>query len=127
MNHVALTENAKTVREVDAIVGQNLRLIRLQRGMTQEKLADAAGITFQQVQKYEKGTNRISASRMVEFCHTLNTDIEALFRGVDGIGAAEKSPEHVADDSEVALLRAFRALDDERKADFIKMIKAVAK
>ena len=127
MNHVALTENAKTVREVDAIVGQNLRLIRLQRGMTQEKLADAAGITFQQVQKYEKGTNRISASRMVEFCHTLNTDIVALFRGVDGIGAAEKSPEHVADDSEVALLRAFRALDDERKADFIKMIKAVAK
>ena len=118
---------SKLPNRIDELVGQRIRWRRKELKWTQEQLSERLSLTFQQVQKYEKGTNRISASRMVEFCHTLNTDIEALFRGVDGIGAAEKSPEHVADDSEVAPLRAFRALDDERKADFIKMIKAVAK
>src|SRR5690606_42052795 len=54
----------KTPNPVDVFVGSRVRLRRLMIGMSQEALADRLGVTFQQVQKYEKGTNRISASRL---------------------------------------------------------------
>lgn len=56
--------NKKTPNPIDIFVGSRVRLRRLMVGMSQEALADRLGVTFQQVQKYEKGTNRISASRL---------------------------------------------------------------
>ena len=56
--------NKKTPTPIDVFVGSRVRLRRLMVGMSQEALADRLGVTFQQVQKYEKGTNRISASRL---------------------------------------------------------------
>ena len=56
--------NKKTPNPIDVFVGSRVRLRRLMVGMSQEALADRLGVTFQQVQKYEKGTNRISASRL---------------------------------------------------------------
>jgi len=64
---------------IDAYVGQRLRLLRTQRGMTQCQLGQLLGITFQQVQKYERGTNRISASRLWDLAQSLGVRIEYFF------------------------------------------------
>jgi len=67
---------------VDVAVGRRLRACRLAAGLSQDRLAAALGITFQQVQKYESGHNRISASRIWEVCRVLCIPVEALFAGV---------------------------------------------
>lgn len=69
--------------EVDALVGRNIRMFRQIRHMSQEKLAEALGLTFQQVQKYEKGTNRVSAGRLFEIADILGVGITDLFHGAE--------------------------------------------
>ena len=64
---------------VDVHVGARVRLRRTLLGMTQTDLADALGLTFQQVQKYERGTNRISASRLYDMCRVLDVTVEFFF------------------------------------------------
>lgn len=75
--------NPKNPNEVDVTVGRNVRLIRNMIGMSQEALGAKLGLTFQQVQKYEKGTNRISASKLVAISHALDCSIAQLFADVD--------------------------------------------
>jgi transcriptional regulator with XRE-family HTH domain len=65
----------------DKHVGSRVRMRRMMLGMSQEKLGDALGITFQQVQKYEKGTNRISASRLQSISEILQVPIDFFFEG----------------------------------------------
>ena len=67
---------------VDQHVGAQVRLRRRMLGVSQEKLADQLGLTFQQVQKYERGHNRISASKLFQISQALDTDISHFFRGV---------------------------------------------
>jgi transcriptional regulator with XRE-family HTH domain len=76
-------------KTVDIIVGQNVRTIRKAKKLTQQQLGDATGITFQQVQKYERGTNRISASTAVAFAQRLRVGLYDIFAGVD---LAESDP-----------------------------------
>lgn len=71
----------RTPDTIDVAVGQNVRLLRIQRGVSQEKLGDALGVTFQQIQKYEKGTNRISSSRLSAVANYFNVDVSTLFSG----------------------------------------------
>ena len=66
---------------VDIYVGQRLRLRRSMLGMSQEQLGSATGITFQQVQKYERGINRMGASRLYDFSKILSTPISYFFEG----------------------------------------------
>ncbi|MCD2184204.1 helix-turn-helix domain-containing protein [Rhizobium sp. GN54] len=68
--------------QIDVAVGANLRRIRSLRQMSQEALAAQLGITFQQIQKYEKGFNRISASKLVLTAEALECDLSSLFAGV---------------------------------------------
>jgi transcriptional regulator with XRE-family HTH domain len=68
---------------IDVHVGERLRQTRLGVGMSQEMLADGVGVSFQQVQKYEHGTNRISASRLYEFSRILGVPIAHFFAGID--------------------------------------------
>lgn len=68
---------------VDAMIGARMRLRRIMIEMTQEQLGCAIGLTFQQIQKYEKGTDRISASRLLEFSHILRVPVNYFFD--DGI------------------------------------------
>lgn len=70
---------------VDLHVGARIRLIRKDRGMSQSELADALGITFQQVQKYERGFNRISASKMFEASKALGVDPAWFFQGLEDL------------------------------------------
>jgi transcriptional regulator with XRE-family HTH domain len=66
---------------IDKIVGQNVRIRRLAKGLSQTELARPLGVTFQQVKKYENGTNRIGSGRLLQIAHILEVDIKALFEG----------------------------------------------
>lgn len=79
---------SKTPDSTDVYVGRRLRAARLAGGVTQEALAHAIGLTFQQVQKYEKGINRISASRMQHIGAVLNLSPSYFFEGLPANGAA---------------------------------------
>ena len=70
---------------VDIHVGGRLKEIRTMRGLTQSNVADQLGISFQQLQKYETGANRISASRMFELARLLNVTPSFFFEGLEGI------------------------------------------
>lgn len=85
MGHNTLIENRKkdAPHPVDVHVGERLRRLRLQSGLSQTALAQSAGVTFQQIQKYERGTNRISASKLMEFAQMLNTPVSSFFAGYD--------------------------------------------
>jgi transcriptional regulator with XRE-family HTH domain len=66
----------------DVEIGRKIRALRLQRGLSQTSLAGAIGLTFQQVQKYEKGTNRVSAGRLQKIADLLDTPITFFYRGM---------------------------------------------
>ena len=66
----------------DVAIGQKLRALRLDRGLSQGDLADGIGLTFQQVQKYEKGTNRVSAGRLQRIADLLNTPVMFFYGGM---------------------------------------------
>lgn len=68
---------------VDTHVGRQLRIRRTILGMSQDALAKAAGITFQQIQKYERGVNRMSASRLFDFARVLGVPVSYFFEGLD--------------------------------------------
>lgn len=67
------------VHPIDRLVGQHVRMLRVSRGMSQTTLASKLGLTFQQLQKYEKGTNRISASKLYEIARALKVNVADLF------------------------------------------------
>jgi transcriptional regulator with XRE-family HTH domain len=90
--------STKTPNAIDLHVGSRVRMRRLMLGMTQQKLADAIGITFQQVQKYEKGTNRLSASRLQQAAGILDVAVPFFFEGAPGghkLGRSPPSPDYV--------------------------------
>ncbi len=66
---------------VDVLVGQNIRICRLQKGLSQGELGQQIGVTFQQVQKYEKGANRVGASRLNQIANVLGVSLPSLFDG----------------------------------------------
>jgi transcriptional regulator with XRE-family HTH domain len=75
---------AKTANPIDAHVGSRLRMRRMMLGMSQEKLGEAFGLTFQQVQKYEKGVNRMGASRLQHAAQILGVSVPFFFEGAQG-------------------------------------------
>jgi DNA-binding XRE family transcriptional regulator len=66
----------------DVAIGERLRALRLDRGLSQSDLGSAAGVTFQQLQKYEKGTNRVAAARLARIADALNVPVTAFYRAV---------------------------------------------
>ncbi|MSO92043.1 MAG: XRE family transcriptional regulator [Rhodospirillales bacterium] len=70
---------------VDIHVGARVRLRRTLLGMSQEKLGDSVGLTFQQIQKYERGANRIGASRIYEFCRILDVPVAYFFEDMPDV------------------------------------------
>jgi transcriptional regulator with XRE-family HTH domain len=113
---------SKAPNPVDRHVGSRVRMRRLMVGMSQEKLGDALGLTFQQIQKYEKGTNRIGASRLQQISEILQVPVSFLFEGAPG-GAVNAegisnapSPAYVAEflatSEGLALIRGFTHIPD---------------
>jgi len=81
-----------TPNPVDVRAGENVRKTRLRIGMSQEKLAEKIGLTFQQVQKYEKGANRMGVSRLAQIAGALDVEIPVLLDGIEGGGRASVPP-----------------------------------
>ena len=81
--------SAKAPNPVDKYVGSRVRMRRIMLGMSQEKLGEALDLTFQQIQKYEKGTNRIGASRLQQISDILQVPVSFLFEGGPTARAAD--------------------------------------
>jgi transcriptional regulator with XRE-family HTH domain len=130
----------KAPNPTDKHVGARVRMRRMMLSMSQEKLGDALGLTFQQVQKYEKGTNRIGASRLQQISQILQVPVAFFFEGapaaqtigrVDGLSEAP-SPAYVSDflatSDGLALTKAFMRIDDSklrrRIVDLVEQIAA---
>jgi transcriptional regulator with XRE-family HTH domain len=116
----------RSANPTDKHVGSRLRMRRLMLGMSQTDIADAVGVTFQQVQKYEKGTNRVSASRLQHLSQILQVSVPFFFEGapaasgipqVDGRAAAP-SPSYVNDflatSDGLDLVKAFMCIEDAK-------------
>jgi len=78
----------KTPNPIDVHVGSRVRLRRMLIGLSQEKLGESLGLTFQQVQKYEKGSNRISASRLYQIGHIQDVPVQFFFEDIRPAGGA---------------------------------------
>jgi transcriptional regulator with XRE-family HTH domain len=104
----------KTPNPIDKHVGSRLRMRRMMLGMSQEKLGEAFGLTFQQVQKYEKGMNRISASRLQQAAQILDVSVPFFFEGSPGgheLDGNASSPayvnEFISSEDGLRLIKAF--------------------
>jgi transcriptional regulator with XRE-family HTH domain len=127
---------SKPPNPVDKHVGSRVRMRRLMLEMSQEKLGEALGLTFQQIQKYEKGTNRIGASRIQQISNILQIPVSFLFEGAPGNsmdveGFREASPAYVADflatSEGLALTRAFTRLKDARlRRSIVDLVEQIA-
>ncbi len=119
---------------VDRHVGARVKMRRVYVGLSQEKLGEALGVTFQQIQKYEKGANRIGASRLQLAAKVLGVPVNYFFDGAspgmaDGPGFAdgEAAPYEVRAADEAALLSAFGKVGDPRlRQRIIELVEAMA-
>lgn len=93
-------DNKKKPNPTDIHVGGRIRLRRNMLGMSQEKLGENLGITFQQIQKYEKGTNRVGASRLQAIASILGVPVSFFFEDVPGLDTASRG---FAEDSSTSL------------------------
>lgn len=135
---------------VDKHVGKQLKNRRKMIGISQEKLANAVGVTFQQVQKYERGTNRISASRLYSFSKILDVTIDYFYEGMENTqkkaavtgmsdnaqeefstitSKAKSLPQDIMNQKEtVNLVKAYYAIESaETRKDILKFIRKMAK
>src|SRR6201986_924953 len=127
----------KAPNPIDKHVGSRVRMRRMMLSMSQEKLGDALGLTFQQVQKYEKGTNRIGASRLQQISNILQVPISFFFEGAPELGdkpghfTEAPSPAYVADflatSDGLALTKAFmRIADAKLRRRIVDLVEQIA-
>jgi transcriptional regulator with XRE-family HTH domain len=125
----------KQANPIDAQVGNRVRIRRMLIGMSQERLGDLLGLTFQQVQKYEKGVNRIGAGRLFEMARILGVPIDFFYEGVEsgegrpGFAEPEGAPpvmEFVSSGEGLQLSLAFMKIKDpkvrKRVLDLVKSL-----
>jgi transcriptional regulator with XRE-family HTH domain len=100
--------------EIDVLVGQRVRVRRIMNGLSQQGLAEKVGISFQQVQKYEKGLNRISASKLHQIADVLNAPVHFFFQTEDEYRDVEEEGvlALLEDRDAVSVLRAFSQIRD---------------
>ena len=131
-----MSEN-KVPSGIDRIVGQRLRWRRRELRLTQEQLGEKLGLTFQQVQKYEKGVNRISAGRLFEMSQVLGITITYFYEGIDEMMGLSRrlivhEDEHppslpVMDGEAMDLVKAFQNIDDKSlRRSLLETIRAAA-
>ena len=106
--------NSKTATEIDQTIGARIAALRKAMGLSQTDLALAVGVTFQQIQKYEKGTNRISAGRLQQISKYLDVSLSALFEDDAEWTARIEDFAFLHTPGAIALLKAFTAIEDEQ-------------
>jgi transcriptional regulator with XRE-family HTH domain len=120
---------------VDLHVGARIRQRRWLLGITQQDLAERLGVSFQQVQKYESGANRVSASRLWMVAGLLNVPVEFFFEGLDAEGMdADPRPSAPDEDAadlpldrdSLALLRSFSAIPEPQRRRLLDLARALS-
>lgn len=105
---------------VDVHVGKRIRHRRWMNGTTQQQLAEAVGIKFQQIQKYETGMNRVSASRLWDIAHVLGVPVSFFFDGLDEDSVSARAPgdlpsDILTDKEALELLRSYYAIPENQR------------
>ena len=124
----------KIPNPIDTHVGSRVRMRRLILSMSQEKLGDAIGLTFQQVQKYEKGTNRMGSSRLQQIANVLQVPVTFFFEGAPDQSKQDgktQSPAFVFDflatSDGLALTKAFMRIKDAKlRRSIVKTVEVIA-
>lgn len=116
--------------DVDKHVGERLRLRRTYIGITQEKLAEHCGITFQQIQKYERGMNRVSCGRLYQFSQIFNVPVGYFFENIPSENKAveDHSPfdnKDIFTARNLTLLSLINKLPDEQKKSFVGLLRGM--
>lgn len=128
-------ENKRTPNPVDVHVGSRLRMRRMMLSLSQEKLGEALGVSFQQIQKYEKGANRIGAGRLQEVAQKLEVPISYFYEDMPGSerqdGFSEVGTSYVSDllttQDGMELTRAFLKIDDPQvRRRVVDLVRAIA-
>lgn len=110
----------KDKSEIDSLVGQNLRAIRKMNGLTMTQVADELGVTYQQVQKYESGKNRLSASVLFKTAAMLGVKVEDFYSGASAYEPRYKSESDVTRNVESSkLYEAYSKIEDEKKRKMV--------
>jgi transcriptional regulator with XRE-family HTH domain len=130
---VAAVAGPKEPQPIDRHVGARIRHKRMMLGISQEALGDALGVTFQQVQKYEKGMNRVGASRLQAIANFLEVPVSYFFDGAGGQSQRTTSASKdqvldlIATREGIRLNRAFASIKDARvRAKIVSMLEALA-
>ncbi len=114
------------VHQVDKHVGQRIRHRRWLVGITQQQLAEAVGIKFQQIQKYETGTNRVSASRLWDISRALGVAPSFFFEGLDNTGQPETESEDLLEKKEtLELLRTYYSIPEDQRRRLFELARAL--
>lgn len=123
----------KAPNPIDRHVGQRVRMRRMALGMSQEKLAEGLGVTFQQLQKYEKGVNRIGSSRLHHLAERLQVTVSFFFEGLSTTGAEASSEvtsavAFLTSSDGLKLTTAFMSIKDANcRRSLVDMAQAMAK
>lgn len=130
-----MSVSSRAPNPIDVHVGSRVRLRRLLVGMSQDRLGEELGVTFQQVQKYERGANRIGASRLFQMSRVLSVPVAFFFEGMEGSqasGFAEGDQTPLVDDfinspEGVALAAAFSRIREPRvRRKVLDLVRALA-
>lgn len=114
--------------DIDRIVGERIRRRRVLLGLTQDQLADALGISYQQIQKYETGANRVSAGRLFKIAETLDTKAGWFFDGIgDDIDRPDSGDTVASSRHTIELVRSFQRIDDDKqRMAVLSLVRALA-
>ena len=118
--------------DIDLHVGKRLRRRRRLLGLTQQALAEQVGIRFQQIQKYECGANRVSASRLFELSEALSVPVQYFYEGLGAEDKLEDAPEVLAHDvlskkETMDLVRAYYSISEEPRRHVLDLVKSLEK
>tara|TARA_B100000029_G_scaffold181338_1_gene178995 strand:- start:581 stop:943 length:363 start_codon:yes stop_codon:yes gene_type:complete len=103
-------------------LGKRLRMRRLSLGLTQTKVANAINVTFQQIQKYEKGTNGVSSSRLIQLSNFLKVPVTYFFEDFSDHSQSGEQ-EQTSDLNYSFLIKTFSKLDDNQKSKILQILK----
>lgn len=118
--------------KVDVHVGQKIRQRRWLTGMTQQRLAELVGIKFQQIQKYETGANRVSASRLWDIADALDVDVSFFFDGIkseeeQAQAAVENVPSDLLGDKEAMdLIRSYYSIPEDQRRRLFELARVLS-
>ncbi len=121
------------MNEIDVFVGNRIRARRYALGISQTELGAAIGVRFQQIQKYETGANRVSASRLWAVAEKLGVEIEYFFQGIrpirdgnDGIGKPDNQMMFLSDQESMQMMELFHKLPSSQRSAVLAIVRSMA-